>query len=72
MRVTKSDFDFSEKNERTQKWPIVGMAVGEKVAIHDLEDTNKACRYVHNIGSQYGRKFKTRTVDGVLHVMRIK
>lgn len=72
MKVTESNYDFKSADNKKKQWPFVDMAVGEKVAIHGLDDLSKASRYAHNIGSQYGRKFKTRSVDGVLHVMRVK
>lgn len=51
------------------------LEVGESVAI-DLADhaitKSSLHAHVHNYGYRKGIKFKTKTVDGVMHIMRIQ
>jgi len=53
------------------KWPWKDMEVGDLVRIDDKSIMQKAQVYCHAYGRPIGYKFKTQTIDGVLHVWRI-
>lgn len=59
----------SRPNPKT-KHPYAGMSVGDIVPID--EDRAKMQMYAHTYARATGKKFLTRTINGVLHVKRIQ
>lgn len=53
-------------------WPWKDMNVGDLVRINDPEIIHRARMNCHNYGHANGLKFTAKTIDGVLHVWRVK
>ena len=62
--------DFTERNS----WGFKDLDVNDVMPVQcsDKEDIKAAQRYAHTYGRLTGKKFATRTQDGVLYVKRIK
>ena len=62
--------DFTERNS----WGFKDLNVGDVIPVQcDNKDEIKAAqRYAHTYGRLTGKKFITRTQDGVLYVKRSK
>jgi hypothetical protein len=54
------------------RWPWKDMSPGDVVKISDPALVTKAQINCHNYGRQAGMRFSTRTIEGVLHVYRVK
>lgn len=52
-------------------WPFKDMDVNDCVKFPDKETAFKARNQCHIYGDKTGKKFVTRTIDGVLHVWRV-
>ena len=59
------------KRRASIKWPWRDMQVGDLVKIDDpkLRPRAQVCCHVYGRGA--GMKFRTETIDGVLHVWRV-
>ena len=53
-------------------WPWKDMNVGDLVKIDDVKIIHKARANCNIYGNPIGKKFTARTIDGVLHVWRVK
>lgn len=62
--------DFTERNS----WGFKDLNVDDVMPVQcgDKEDIKAAQRYAHTYGRLTGKKFATRTQDGVLYVKRTK
>lgn len=58
--------DFTDRNS----WGFKDLNVGERMQV-DADDLKAAQKYAHAYGNLTGKKFATRTVDGVLYVKRL-
>jgi hypothetical protein len=54
------------------KWPWREMNPGDVVKISDAALAAKAQTNCHTYGNKFGKKFATRTIEGVLHVYRVE
>lgn len=61
-------FNAARGRGRPIKHPFAKMKVGQIVEVQG--DPKKMQIYAHSYGNSSGRKFITRTVDGVLYVKR--
>lgn len=60
-----------QMNQTTRvKWPWRNMEIGDLVKVSDKDLAAKAQSRAHVYGMPYGKKFATKTIDGVLHVWR--
>lgn len=66
--VSEDIFDGHGKG-RPPLHPFASMELGQVVEV--LEDAERLQPYVHVYGRSSGKKFKTRTIDGVLYVKRV-
>lgn len=64
-----SEHDFAPPKK--VNWPWSRMEPGDLVTIEDQGMAGRAQVICHVYGRQNNRKFKTKTIDGVLHVWRI-
>ena len=54
------------------KWPFNKMEVGDCVKVHEFALMTKAQGYCHVYATKTNKKFKTKKIDGVMHIWRIK
>jgi hypothetical protein len=54
------------------RWPWKDMKVGDMVRIKDKEIAKKAVTRAHVYGRPHGITFRTQTINGVLHIWRLK
>lgn len=59
------NIDFDSRND----WDFKDMKVDQVMPIH--ENKKEAQKYAHTYGGLTGKRFATRTVDGVLYVKRV-
>lgn len=65
--------DFDNLPSDRIKWPWCKMGVGETIMVTDYRGKTKTQvqRMVTNYGTGSGKKFKSKTSDGILYVKRI-
>ena len=69
MDIYKVFEEIESRAMPRSKHPYASMGVGDIVSIS--ENTNKMQVYAHTYARSSGKKFMTRTIDGVLHVKRV-
>lgn len=65
--------DFESLPSDKCKWPFRNMNIGETIPMNDMHGKTIffVQRTVHRYASESGKKFKTKTSDGVLYVKRV-
>lgn len=69
-----SDQDASgyRKPKERIRWPWKDMKIGDMVRIKDKEIAKKAVSRAHGYGIHRGLEFRSQTINGVLHIWRLK
>lgn len=57
-------------DSKRMAWPWKDMQVGDCVKFDDKKSAGKAQAYCHVYGTSAGKKFVTKTIDGVMHIWR--
>lgn len=64
-----NNVDFNDR----ENWPFSDMVCDEVVrVVGDKSHRNKAQKYAHTYACKANKEFKTRTVESVLFVKRVK
>ena len=71
LEIKKGNKDDFLKGSAIRKWPFHEMEVGDYFEVQ-VVDANSARTASHQYGKKHGCKFASRTIDGVVRVMRVE